>query len=95
MAEQKVEIPYPAVFRDWRRPEERAAVTTGDGGVRVEMLVDWKGAASVWRQVELTEDDAALMAAALLRNAGHGKLSRRVLRKLGKQDVIDHTTAER
>lgn len=73
-------IPYPAVFHDWRRPAERVATHTGRAGVQVEMYLG----DSTWKSVELTEDDACLLAAALLRAAGRKKLSRRVLSKLGQ-----------
>lgn len=72
---------YPAVFHDWRHPNERVATGYGQAGVIVEMylgIVDGR-----WKQVELTEDDACLMAAEMLRAAGRKKLSRKVLAKLG------------
>lgn len=74
------EIPYPGVFHDWRHPDERVATHLGVAGVRVEMYLG----DATWKQVELTEDDACLMAAAMLRAAGRKKLSRRVLSKLGE-----------
>lgn len=74
-------IPYPPVFRDWRperREEGRVATAQGLAGVSVEMLVG----NHVWQSVELTEDDACMLAASLLLRAGRKKLSRRVLKKL-------------
>lgn len=80
------EIPYPPVFRDWRHPERRVSTGSDVAGVRVATLlrVEPTGG-STWIEVVLTEDDAALMAASLLLRAGHKKLSRRVLRKLGRR----------
>jgi len=78
------EIPYPAVFHDWR-PGYRSRVATGNGhgGVIVETLLpDRPG--SVWQQVEMTEQDAALLAASLLERAGYKKLSRRVVERVGR-----------
>jgi hypothetical protein len=74
------EIPYPAVFRDWRNRNERVATAYGQAGVLVEMYLG----DGTWKQVELTEEDACLMAARMLRAAGRKKLSRKVLAKLGE-----------
>lgn len=73
-----ISIPYPPVFRQLN--DRRVATVTVAGGVGVEILV----APGHWHRVELTEDDACLLAASLLQKAGRYKLSRRVLRKLNK-----------
>jgi len=75
-------IPYPPVFHDWRGG---GRVSTGGtaSGVEVQMLEP----DGTWRVVELTEDDAVLMAASLVRRAGYEGLARRVARKVrGGQD---------
>ena len=72
------QIPYPAVFRDWQHGEtRRVAVHQDRAGVGVQMLI----AEHTWMEVVLTEDDACLLAARLLRLAGQGKLSKRVLNR--------------
>lgn len=81
MSTTAIEIPYPAVFRDWQFRECRVATSVGAAGTFVEIFQPENG---VWRRVELTEQDACLLAAALLRNAGQDKLSRRVLQRLGR-----------
>lgn len=73
------EIPYPPVFHDWQHDERRVATTSGIAGIGVEITLGDR----IWRRVELTEDDACLLAASLLQRAGRKKLSRKVLAKLG------------
>jgi hypothetical protein len=72
----KREVPYPPVFRDWQFPELRVATSSGPGGPGVEMYLG----DSTWKRVELTEEDACLMAASLLRRAGKDKLADKVLK---------------
>lgn len=82
-----VEIPYPPVFHDWQHHDERrVATSSGLASVNVEMLKHpfARGEAAEWQVVELTEEDACLMAASLLQRAGEKKLSRKVLAKLNK-----------
>jgi hypothetical protein len=68
------------MFHDWQYPDERVGTIQGPGGVGVEMyLGDGR-----WKRVELTERDACLLAASLLLRAGRSKLSRRVLKALGR-----------
>lgn len=74
------EIPYPPVFRDWQHRERRVSTGVGPGGVWVEMFQPESGS---WRRVELTEEDACLLAASLLQRAGRGKLAAKVLSKVG------------
>lgn len=75
-------IPYPPVFHDWRPGVDgRVASAKGPGGIEVQMRVA-SDPAHTWRSVEITEDDACLLAASLLQRAGRTKLSQRVLRKL-------------
>lgn len=76
------QIPYPPVFHDWRPDNNRRVATTrGVGGVIVEMLLPGSHPPA-WLQVELTEDDACLLAASLLERADRKKLARKVLEKL-------------
>lgn len=78
-----IEIPYPPVFRDWRREsrDSRVATARGLAGVSVQMRPT-TDPPHVWREVELTETDACLLAASLLQRAGRKKLSRKVLKAL-------------
>lgn len=71
-------VPYPPVFCDWEHSDRRVATSGGVAGVGVEMYLG----ASTWKRVELTEDDACLMAASLLQRAGQDKLARKVLKAL-------------
>lgn len=71
-------VPYPPVFRDWEHPDRRVATTGGVAGVGVEVYLG----ESRWKRVNLTEDDACLMAASLLQRAGRDKLARKVLKAL-------------
>ncbi len=67
-------MPYPPVFHDWRDHRKGRRVSTGlaPGGVIVEMFQPEAGS---WRQVELTEVDACLLAASLLQRAGRDEKS--------------------
>lgn len=74
-------VPYPPVFRDWRperREQGRVATASGVGGVIVRMML--RG--PVWQEVELTEDDACLLAASLLQRADRTDLADKVLRAI-------------
>lgn len=76
------EIPYPPVFHDWRPDlDGRVATSQSMAGIRVEMLRS-DGPRGVWYNVELTEDDACILAASLLQRAGKKKLARRVLERV-------------
>jgi hypothetical protein len=79
----EAQIPYPAVFRDWGNNDQRAAVASINTGIEVSMNI---GADPLcrWVRVVLTEEDACLMAAALLRGAGKPNLSKRVLRSIDR-----------
>ena len=81
------EIPYPAVFRDWRPDVDgRVSTSLAPGGVGVETYLG----RATWKTVELTEDDACLLAASLLEHAGQKKLARKVLRTLSPQGDRPH-----
>lgn len=71
-------VPYPPVFHDWQHHDRRVATCGDIAGVGVEMYLG----ESRWKRVVLTEDDACLMAASLLRRAGQDKLARKVLKGL-------------
>lgn len=85
----KLKLPYPPVFSDWRRHativarrvDARVATGVTATGVDVQMMNPGEGP-GVWHHCELTEEDAALMAASLLRCAGYKKLSKKVLKGL-------------
>lgn len=77
-SEKRLTVPYPPVFRDWEHRDRRVATANGVAGVGVEMYLG----NSQWKRVELTEDDACLLAASLLQRAGRDKLARRVLKGL-------------
>lgn len=73
------EIPYPPVFRDWRvYADGRVSTSLSNAGIRVEMHHS-DDDPNVWHYVELTEDDACLLAASLLQRAGKKKLANKVL----------------
>lgn len=76
------QVPYPPVFHDWRSDIDArvAATSVGVAGIRVEMMCpgDPEG---MWRTVELTEDDACLLAASLLQRADQPQLAEYVLKK--------------
>lgn len=71
-------VPYPPVFHDWEHHDRKVATSSGVAGVGVEIYLG----ESRWKRVELTEEDACLMAASLLQRAGRIKLSRKVLKAL-------------
>lgn len=78
------EIPYPPVFHDWRPDLDiRIATSVGPSGVRVEMRFpnDPSGA---WRGIELTEQDACVLAAAILQKVAYvnGEPPTRAVEKL-------------
>jgi len=78
---QLAEIPYPAVFRDWRPGlNGRVSTTLAPGGIGVDTFLG----RGTWKRVELTEEDACLLAASLLQRAGRDKLARKVLRAVAK-----------
>jgi hypothetical protein len=90
------EIPYPPVFRDWRLAlgvDRRVATTAAAGGPMIEMFLgEHVRGGAVWRGVELTEDDACLLAASLLARSGREKLAAKVLQALGT-GPLDRTVA--
>jgi hypothetical protein len=76
------EVPYPPVFHDWRPDiDGRVATASAMAGIAVELRAA-HDPPHTWRSVELTEDDACLLAASLLQRAGREKLARRLLRSL-------------
>lgn len=85
----KLAIPYPPVFHDWRRRhldiDRRVATYLANGGVVLEMHDRDVIGKFGWLPIELTEDDASLLAASLLEKAGHRKLAKRVVKKLNKE----------
>lgn len=90
------EIPYPPVFHDWRTHVD-GRVTTGraPSGIEVSTLIQPVGVrGAVWKTVELTEEDACLLAASLLDRAGERKLAQRVEKKLRKLREREISRAE-
>ena len=88
MSAPSAAIPYPPVFHDWRPDsDERVSTRLGPAAILVEMTAGpAPGGGLLWRSVELTEDDACLLAASLLDRAGRKGLARRVLRKLARPE---------
>lgn len=82
-------MPDPPVFRDWRSEQGtdlRVSTFAGPAGPGVEMFhgETAPGGGMIWHRVELTEDDACLLAASLLQRAEREDLAELVLRGLAE-----------
>lgn len=86
-----VEIPYPAVFHDWRSyVDVRIATSQAAAGIRVETMHSEEP--GLWRGIELTERDACLLAASLVKRSAwvNGEPPNRALEKLA-QRIVNET----